>query len=290
MRIASLLPSATEIVCALGLADQLVGVSHECDYPPATVSRLPVLSRSAIDATATSRAIHQQVAAQLSRGLSLYEVDEERLKQLAPDLIVTQDTCRVCAVSLADVQRAAAELVGHPAQVVSLAPQTLDEVFAGFVDVATAAGVPERAASVVTGLRARLDTLAARVAGRPRPRVLGLEWLDPPMPAGHWSPELIHRAGGEAVGGYPGQPTRSMTWETVTDLDPEVILVMPCGFTVSQTEQELPVLLARPQIATTRAARDGRVHLIDGNAYFNRPGPRLVDSAELAAALIHSLD
>lgn len=289
MRIASLLPSATEIVCALGLADQLVGISHECDYPPA-VANLPVLTRSSIDATASSRTIHQQVAAQVSRGLSLYTVDEERLQQLAPDLIVTQDTCRVCAVSLADVQRAASDLVGHPAQVISLAPQTLEQVFAGFAEIATAAGVPERAGPTVAGLRARLDTLVARVAGRPRPRVLGLEWLDPPMPIGHWSPELIHWAGGAAVGSVPDQPTHAMTWETVAELDPEIILVMPCGFKVGQTARELPALLAQPAIAATQAARTGRVHVIDGNTYFNRPGPRLVEGAEIAAALIHSLD
>lgn len=285
-RIATLLPSATEIVCALGLGDRLVGVSHECDHPP-EVRTLPRLTSSSIDSTASSGEIDRQVRAQLTRGLSLYQVDEQGLAALAPDLIITQDTCRVCAVSLPEVEAAVASLVGSAVQVVSLAPLALDDVLDGIEQVAEVAGVPERGARLVAELRGRLDRLRATVAGREVARVLALEWLDPPMPAGHWTPELIRAAGGDPILGHDRAPTRATTWTAIADAAPEVLLLLPCGFPVEQTRRELPALLARPEVAATPAVQAGRVAVIDGNAYFNRPGPRLIDSAELAASLLH---
>lgn len=286
MKIASLLPSSTEILFALGLGEHVVGVSHECDHPADAVG-LPVLTRSSIDAGADSRTIDRQVRERTTAGLSLYQVDEARLSALAPDIVVTQDTCQVCAVSLAEVERAVCAITGGDTTIVSLSPSTWAEVLASVQAVARACGVAERGVALTAELGARLEALRAQVAGRPRPRTLVLEWLDPPMPGGHWTPELIDAAGGEPVLGHRGTPTRPVTWQAIADAAPEVILAIPCGFPAVQTERELPALLRRPELAATPAAHAGRVAVIDGNAYFNRPGPRLVDSAQHAAAVIH---
>jgi iron complex transport system substrate-binding protein len=277
-RIASLLPGATETCCALGLGDRLVGVSHECDFPEA-VRQLPRLTRSSIDASAPSAEIHRQVGARLTRGLSLYDVLDDRLAALRPELIVTQDTCQVCAVSFDQVAHAARDLVGGDVDIVSLAPTSLDDVLDDIACVADAAGVPARAAGVVASMRARFERVRAAAAGRPRPRVLALEWLDPPMVAGHWTPELIRIAGGDPVLGHDRMPTRAETWDALRAADADVLLAIPCGFGLAQTEREMPALLERVLAP--------RVVIADGNAYFNRPGPRLADSAEVAFAAIH---
>lgn len=284
--IASLLPSATEICFALGLGERVVGVSHECDFPPA-VAGLPVFTRSSIDSTAPSAEIHRQVRDQVLRGLSLYQVEEERLRELAPELIVTQDTCRVCAVSFEVVEEAVARLVGGAPRVLSLAPRTLGEVWEDFRRVGRATGSEAAADRLAEAAQQRLEEIAGRTAGLARPRVLALEWLDPPMAAGHWTPELLWRAGADPVLGPWGEPTRVTTWQAVAAAAPDLVLVLPCGFPVVQTLAELPAFLARPEVASLPAVRAGRVAVLDGNAYFNRPGPRLVRSAELAAAAIH---
>lgn len=282
-RIASLLPSATEICFALGLGPQVVGVSHECDHPDAARA-LPALTRARIDARASSAEIDRQVralAASASDALSIYEIERERMRALAPTLIVTQDTCEVCAVSRAEVERAAAELLGHACQVLSLSPLTLDDVLADIGRVGEAAGRAEAAAALVASLRQRLDALRARTRELPRPRVLVLEWIEPPMSAGHWTPELIRAAGAEPVAGHDGAPTRSEAWETLRQRagDIDAVLVAACGFGVEQSVREIDAVRARfPALP---------VIVIDGNAYFNRPGPRLIDSAELAAQMLH---
>lgn len=285
-RIASLLPSATEICFALGLGDRVVGVSHECDYPRGAVGR-PVLTRSTVDSRATSAEIDRQVRDQLTRGLSLYSVEEEELRRLGPDLIVTQDTCQVCAVSFDTVRETTARLLGRHADIVSLSPLSLEDVLGDLGRVGEAAGVAKTADEVAAGLRARLEKVRARAAGLPRPRVLALEWMDPPMVIGHWTPELIRIAGGDPVAAHDAAPTHPTTWEALAATEPEVVLVAPCGFDVEQTLTELPALLGNPGFQALPAASRGRVVVLDGNAFFNRPGPRLAESAELAALAIH---
>ncbi len=283
-RIVSLLPSTTEMVCLLGLRDRLVGISHECDFPE-NVRGLPVLTAPKIDPRGRSAEIDRQVREVVAGGLSVYRIDQEKLRELRPDLILTQDACAVCAVSFEEVRAAARELIGNQVEIVSLSPLRLEDVLEDIVRVARAAGASARAAEVVAGLRTRLEELRARTGTSRRPRVLALEWMEPPMPAGHWTPQLIRLAGGEPVLGRDGEPTRRIEWERIVDAAPEVLLVMPCGFKVAQTVREMDELVAR--LARTPAVREGRVYVADGNAYFNRPGPRLVDSAELAAAAIH---
>jgi iron complex transport system substrate-binding protein len=286
MRIVSLLPSATEICFALGAGDDVVGVSHECDHPDLAATR-PVLTSAHIDPSGSSADIHRAVQARAAAGLSLYEVDENKLRALRPDLIITQDTCRVCAVSLSDVQTAVCRLVGAPVTILSLSPLTLNDVFGDITRVGRAVGRPAAAHDLVDALRGRLDRLRALTAPVPRPRVLVLEWLDPPMVGGHWTPELIRIAGGEPVLGWSGQPTRASTWPDVAAAAPEVVLLVPCGYPIEKTRAELPRLLDEPRFRRLPAVASGRLTVLDGNAYFNRPGPRLVDSAELAAATLH---
>ena len=284
--IASLLPSATEICFKLELADRLVGISHECDYPAEARTRT-VLTRANVDAGAPSTAIHQQVGARLSRGLALYDIDEEQLARLAPDVILTQDTCAACAVSLPDVAQAVANLTSKPVEILSLAPQSLRDVLECIRSVGKATKSEPEATALVGAMRDRLDNVRRRTESLSRPRTVVIEWIDPPMVAGHWTPLLIRMAGGDPVLGHDGAPTRATTWEAIAAADPDVVLLAPCGFRVQQTLAELPALYANPTFAGLRAVREGRVVVIDGNAYFNRPGPRLVESAQLAAAAIH---
>lgn len=284
LRIVSLLPSTTEMVCLLGLREHLVGISHECDFPH-TVRGLPVLTAPKIDPTGRSADIDRQVREVVASGLSVYRIDQDRLRDLRPDLILTQDACAVCAVSFDEVRTAARELVGNQVEIVSLSPFRLEDVLQDILRVARAAGVAGRGTEVVSMLRERLEELRVRTAHTPRPRVLALEWMDPPMPGGHWTPELIRLAGGEPILGREGQPTGRIEWEHIVEAEPEVLLVVPCGFKVPQSVREMGDLLAR--VARTPAARNRRVYVVDGNAYFNRPGPRLVESAEVAAVAIH---
>ncbi len=283
MRIASLLPAATEICWALGLGDQLVGVSHECDYPPA-VAPLPRLTESSLPSTGGSAAIDAAVKQRASAGLSLYRVDEARLAAVRPDLVITQDTCSACAVDLAEVRRAVSQCVGAAVDIVSLSPQRLDEVWEGMVEVGEATDRADVATAVVEGLRERLSVLADRVAGHRRRRVLFLEALDPPMVAGHWTPELLRIAGADPVLAHDGKPTVAARWEQLRAANPELVLLAPCGYEVDTTQAEL-----RDPGPDLAALLEGTPHaVVDGNAYFNRPGPRLVEGAELAARIIHA--
>jgi len=284
--IVSLLPSSTEICFALGLGDHVVGVSHECDFPPEVAGR-PVVTRPKIDPHATSAEIDQQVRALVADGLSVYRIDEARLRELRPDLIITQDVCEVCAVSFADVREATARLLGAETSILSLAPLTLADVLDSIVRLGRAAGVEDTAQKLVAELRARLEGLRSETTTLPRRRTLVLEWLSPPMIAGHWTPELVRIAGGEPILGHDGAPTGPVAWSTIVEAAPDVVLIAPCGFGVEQSLRELPALAAVPSFAALDAVREGRVVIIDGNAFFNRPGPRLVESAELAAAAIH---
>lgn len=299
-RIVSLLPSATEICFALGLGDNVVGVSHECDYPEDARER-PLVTSSAIDARATSSEIDRQVTQRLTDGLSLYQVDQQRLRSLRPDVIITQDTCRVCAVSLDDVKASVAQLFanggeasrthnGVGPEILSLAPRGLEDVFADILRVGAVCDRSARAQTLVSHLRTRLDRLRDETAALPRPRVLVLEWLAPFMVGGHWTPSLIRIAGGEPVLGHDDAPTRPRPWDALAAVAADVLLVAPCGFKVEQTLAEIAATdndSVGARLRSLPAVRNGRGFVIDGNAFFNRPGPRLVDSAELAAAAIH---
>jgi iron complex transport system substrate-binding protein len=280
-RIVSLLPAATEMVSALGLVDRLVGRSHECDHP-LRIRGLPALTATDIDGRRSSGEIHQQVGTLLEQGGSLYRLDEAKLAELQPDLVITQSTCQVCALPFEVVSEATRRLLPPSCRLISMNPSSAAGVLDDLRAIGEAAGVPAVAAQLVASLQARAQRLRDLTDGLDRPRVLALEWLDPPMVAGHWTPELIEWAGGEPVLGHPGQPTRPVTWEELAAARPEVLLLLPCGFTTSQTRAEIPALWARPGVKEWPAVQRRHVVILDGNGHFNRPGPRLWDSAELA--------
>jgi iron complex transport system substrate-binding protein len=283
LRIVSLLPSATEIVCALGLEDRLVGVTHECDFPP-SVRRLPRVTRALVPAEASSDEIDRFVRERLG---TVYTLDLPVLERLHPDLIVTQALCGVCAVAADEVRAAAAALPGTP-RVIDLEPRTLADVLASIHQVAEAAGVAASAGDVVRALTTRVDAVAARSASlQHHPRTALLEWLAPPFSCGHWSPELVRLAGGVEGLGREGEPSRTLGWEDVIGWQPEVVVVACCGFGVERTMADLPALGAVPGWPDLPAVRDGRVYVVDGSQYFSRPGPRLVDSLEILAHLLH---
>ncbi|WP_424000596.1 cobalamin-binding protein [Haloarcula salina] len=283
MRVVTLLPSATEIVYALGV--EPVGVSHECDYPPAARER-PSVNRSRVDPDASSAEINEQVAA-AEEGDGVYAVDRETLAELDPDLVVTQGVCDVCAVDHVLVAEAVEEL-GLDAEVLTLDIHSLDDLFESIHRVGSAVGRDERAAGLVADLRDRVaavETTAARA--ETRPRVAVLDWLDPVMVAGHWVPEMAETAGGRYELEAAGAHSRPREWETVREYDPEVLAVAPCGFDVAQTRENLADLTERPGFDDLTAVREGRAYLMDGHHYVNRSGPRLVDTLEFLAALVH---
>jgi iron complex transport system substrate-binding protein len=283
----SLLPSATEIVCALGCDDRLVGRSHECDYPE-HVRRLPACTAAQIDPVATSAEIDRQVKARLEQALSLYRIDMGAIRDLRPDVILTQAQCEVCAVSLPEVQRAVADWTGSPARAVSLSPQHFSDLWQNINTVAELLDVRERGRELVKGLKSRVADFIAKTASlTKRPSVACIEWFEPLMAAGNWVPELVELAGGLNLFGEAGKHSPWLNWEAVQEHDPEIIVAMPCGFDLDRTQREFPALYKRPDWSKLRAVRNRQVYLVDGNQYFNRPGPRLVDSLELLAGLIH---
>jgi iron complex transport system substrate-binding protein len=286
-RIVSLLPSCTEIVCKLGMRDQLVGRSHECDFPPA-VRRLPACTQPKLNVQASSLELHREVKALLQEALSIYQIDTGLLKQLRPDFILTQSQCKACAVSLSEVEQAVGGWGSFQPRVLSLAPTHLADVWNDVLEVAGALGVAERGVEVVARLKDRVERIAARTRHLPqRPSVACIEWLDPLMAAGNWVPELVELAGGQNLFGEAGQHSPWLNWESVRERDPEIMVILPCGFDIERTRREMPSLTDRPGWKSLRAAKNGGVYLADGSRFFNRPGPRLVDSLEILAAIIH---
>ncbi|MFO0917297.1 MAG: cobalamin-binding protein [Planctomycetaceae bacterium] len=287
-RIVSLIASATEIVCALGFEDQLVGRSHECDYP-AGVLELPACSAAKIDVHGSSQQIDDRVKAVLEQATSVYSVDALLLDRLAPTVIVTQTQCEVCAVSLKDVEAAVCELVRSQPKIVSLEPNSLHDVWNDFRRVAQALNAPERGEELIDRLNAKLVNVAQATIGQTaaRPAIACIEWIDPLMAAGNWVPELVELAGGKNLFGEAGKHSPWMTWEELVAVDPEVIAIMPCGFDIPRTRAEMDPLTSRSQWRDLRAVRTGRVYLTDGNQFFNRPGPRLAESAEILAEILH---
>ncbi len=286
MRIVSLLPSATEIVCQLGLENELVGVTHECDYP-ASVCDLPKVTRTLIPAAASSREIDELVRERLKTERALYSLDMPMLTELRPDLIVTQALCDVCAVAKDEVRAAACSLPGQP-RVINLEPTCLADVFECLRQVGAATGREERAAAEIGKLRDRVTAVEARSRQiAHRPPVVVLEWIDPPFSSGHWSPELVHLAGGQEVIGAAGQRSRSIDWRQIVAAAPEVLLIACCGFDISRTLTDLPILRGYSGWSELPCVRSERVYAVDGSAYFSRPGPRLVDSLEILANALH---
>lgn len=285
LRIVSLLPSATEIAVALGLHDNLVGRSHECDFPP-SVAALPVCTSTKLEKGLSSRAIEDRVKAIVEKGLSVYDVDAPLLRSLRPDVILTQSQCAVCAVTPADLEEALAKWVGTPPVLVSLAPDDLADVFGDMARVAEAAGVPERAAPAIARMQAALAALPEAPAARPK--MLAVEWIEPLMVAGNWVPELVRAAGGEPVLAASGMHSHWIEFDAVQASDPDIIAFMPCGYQLAQTLPEARALLAEAPWRDLRAVREGRVFAVDGHHLFNRPGPRLVESAEVLACITHT--
>jgi iron complex transport system substrate-binding protein len=288
MKIASLLPSATEIVYALGLGDDLVGVTDECDFPPEAVTK-PVVSRSALPQgrIQSPRQVDDAVRAAVGAGDPLYVLDTDLLRREQPDVILTQDLCRVCAVPSGQVQQAL-DRIGLPdAKVLSLDPKTLDEVIGQIEVVGRLLDRADRGAEIAAGLRDRVAAVKATATTLPSVSVFALEWSDPPFAGGHWIPEMIELVGGVPVLAEKGQPSRETAWHEVRAAMPEVIVFMPCGYYLEEAEDEAASFLDHPEFADTPAARNGNVFAVDATSYFSRPGPRLVDGLEILAWAAH---
>jgi iron complex transport system substrate-binding protein len=288
MKIVSLLPSATEIVYALGLGDDLVGVTDECDYPPDAVTK-PVVSRSALPQgrPLSSREIDEAVRARVDVHEPLYVLDRDLLRREQPDVILTQDLCRVCAVPSGQVQRALDELGVSDAKVLSLDPHTLDEVV-GLVEIVGALlGREDRAKEIAGLLRSRIARVKEVATRLPTIRVFCLDWSDPAFVAGHWVPEMAEAAGGVNLLNAKGEPSRVVTWRQMKDENPEVIVFMPCGYYLEEAEEEGARLFEHPDFADTPAARNGNVFAVDATSFFSRPGPRIVDGLEILAWAVH---
>jgi iron complex transport system substrate-binding protein len=303
-RIVSLIASATEIVAALGFGRNLVGRSHECDFP-AEVLALPACSEPKIDIHGTSREIDERVKSLAGDAISVYRVFPDLLRELRPTHIVTQTQCEVCAVSLKDVEAAMAQMIGveHPPQIVALNPMALADVWTDIRAVARSLGASDRAEKLIASLQRKLDAISTQASGgcqpagsslfergatQPsRPSIACLEWIDPLMSCGNWVPELVEIAGGRNLLGEAGKHSPWLHWETLLACDADVIAIMPCGFDIPRTRVELPALVDDPRWQQLRAVRNGRVYLTDGNQFFNRPGPRLVESARILAEILH---
>jgi iron complex transport system substrate-binding protein len=286
-RIISLIASATEIVCALGFEPQMVGRSHECDFP-ASVKHLPVCTSPKFQVDGLSYEIDQRVKAILQEALSVYRVDAQMLEKLQPTHIITQSQCEVCAVSLKDVEQAVCQFTGSQPVIVSLEPNALADVWADIQRVAQALGASERARQVVADLQKRIDQIAAKArAVDSHPTVACIEWIEPLMAAGNWMPELVELAGGINLFGEAGKHSPWMSWEDLIAKDPDIIFISPCGFDIQRTLEETHLLSARPEWKFLKAVKTNRVFVADGNQYFNRPGPRLVESLEILAELFH---
>jgi iron complex transport system substrate-binding protein len=283
-RIVTMIASATEIVCALGFEADLVARSHECDYPPSVV-RLPVCTGPRFDVHGSSRQIDERVKSLVGEATSIYRVDADVLTELQPDVIVTQAHCEVCAVSEKDVEVALTDWLGNKPKIVSLSPNNLAEVWQSIRNVAEALGVVSKGKTLVQQLETRVERIAKRRL--PLVAVACLEWLDPLMAAGNWVPELVAFASGQNLFGSAGKHSPWMTWEQLRERDPEVIVALPCGFDLAKTRAEMTVLRQHSEWNSLQAVRNRRVYVTDGNQFFNRPGPRLVESLEILAEIFH---
>jgi len=286
MKICSFLPSATEILFGLGLGDQVAGVSHECDFPPEARSK-PVLIKSRVSLTESAAEIDRQVRGFLERGESLYSVDFDVLAAIDPDLIVTQDLCHVCAATPDDLATALACLPRQP-RILTLNPHSLADVCADIRSVGDATGRTEKADAIIAEFQRDVANVERTVAGLPRPRVVCIEWLDPPYVAGHWVPEMVERAGGIDVLGRAGNPSFGVEWEAIVAAQPEVIIVMPCGYSLERALAEFRQMPLPESWQSLPAVRNGNVSVVEASGYFSRPGPRLSQGVSILADAIHS--
>jgi len=289
MRIVSLLPSATEIICQVGLAEHLVGVSHECDYP-SFVKKLPSVTKSLIPKDATSFEIDVAVRKQLNTKKAIYHLDMAVLKELKPDFIITQSLCEVCAVAEDEVLDAVCELPGN-ARIINLEPMTLEDVFETLLLVGEETGFKRQSNDAVNALKKRVQTVIdnteKNIPISLRPELIFLEWLDPPFNAGHWTPELIEYAGAKSLLSNKHKPSTTLDWNAVVEIDPEVIFIACCGYNLERTLLDMPILSNKAEWETLKSIKQNKVYLTDGNAYFSRPGPRLVDGLEIMAHALH---
>jgi len=282
-----LLPAATEIVCALGLEENLVGRSHECNYP-ASVKRLPVCSEANFPDNLSSAAIDVKVKEILADALSIYTVNREMIKRLAPDLVITQAQCEVCAVSLKDVEEALENYLDKQARIISLQPNNLDDIFNNIKTIASALNVAEAGSTLLETLNERVDIIRHKLKfSASKPTVACIEWLEPLMVSGNWVPGLVRIAGGVSILAEDGKHSPYVEWDDMRLQDPEILILMPCGFPIERTLREVDILLQLPGFSQLQAVKNNRVYIADGNQYFNRPGPRIVDSIEILAEIIH---
>ena len=286
-RIVSLLPSCTEIICMLGYRENLVGISHECDYPNSILS-LPVLTKARLSSDGNSIEINQSVTDLLQRGLSVYDVDASLLKSLSPDIIVTQAQCEACAVSLDQVQDIVSNWTLNQTEIISLEPNTLNEVWLGFDVIAKTMGAPESSSILKSEINERFKLLKNKLKGTDQPTVLCIEWIEPIMAAANWVPELVGLAGGKNVMSVSGTDSNFCSWDEIKKTNPGIIIIMPCGFGIKRTLEDIHYLQNRKGWKELKAAKENKVFVVDGNQYFNRPGPRLLDSAEILAEIFHS--
>jgi len=286
MRIVSLLPSTTEIVWALGKGDELVGRSHECDFP-ADVLALPACTEPKFQACGTSYGIDQRVKALLQEGLSVYRVDEEQLTDLKPDVIITQDHCEVCAASVDEVEKAVHSRMGDEVTIISVSPSDLSSVVESIRTIAQAINAEEEAEQLTGHMKSQLQTIQQKVEKLRRPKILGIEWMDPLMSAGNWVPELMLLAGGRPLGAQAGEHSPTMERYDIQKLNPDIITIMPCGYSIDKTLKEIEQLTTRDGWHQLRAVENSQVFVLDGHQYFNRPGPRLVDSTHILGEILH---
>lgn len=285
--IVSLIPSATEMVCALGCQEQLKGRSHECDFPMG-ISQLPICTAPNLSADGTSQEIHEQVSGILQNALSVYRVETDIIRALKPDIIVTQTQCDVCAVSFTDVEKALKESLEIQPTVISLHATNLQGVWDDIQRVAQELGKEQEGQTLLANYTTRISTITDRCRNESaEPSVACLEWMEPLMAAGNWVPELVELAGGQSVFGTPGAHAPWITWEALAEANPDMLVLMPCGFSMPRMEKEMAILTQNPVWPTLKAVQKGQVYLTDGNQYFNRPGPRLVESLEIFAEIFH---
>ena len=282
-----MLPAATEIVCALGLEQNLVGRSHECDFPE-SVKSLPVCSEANFADDLSSLEIDIKVKEILTEALSIYTVKRDVIKELAPDIVITQAQCEVCAVSLKDVEEALDNYLDKESRIVSLQPNKLDDIFEDIKTVAQALDVPDAGNILIEDLQERVDIIRHKLKYvESRPTVACIEWLEPLMVSGNWIPEVVSTAGGSSILAEAGKHSPFVKWENIQQANPDVIVVMPCGFSIERTMKEMNILLKLPGFAELSAVKNNRFYITDGNQYFNRPGPRIVDSIEIIAEIVH---
>ncbi|RYU86870.1 cobalamin-binding protein [Mucilaginibacter terrigena] len=286
-KIVSLLPAATEIVCALGLEASLVGRSHECDYPE-SIKHLPICSEANFSNGLSSADIDVKVKEILADALSVYTVKREVIKELSPDVVITQAQCEVCAVSLTEVEQALENYLDKQAQIISLQPNSLNDIFNDIKAVAKALNVEDTSERLLEDLNERVDIIRHKLKFMEnKPTVACVEWLEPMMISGNWIPELVSIAGGTPILAQAGKHSPYVSWDNIRENDPEIILLMPCGFSIERTMREINILLEQPGFADLKAVKSNRIYIADGNQYFNRPGPRVVDSVEILAEIIH---